>query len=145
MATTKSLREDIDGASLRVLFAEDMPANQMLVVHALEQRGHQVQVAADGRTAVEQAARGAFDVILMDLQMPEMDGFQATAAIRALPGLARVPIIALTTHTMVGDRERCLAAGMDDYLAKPLNLRELADVVERSVRSATANKQTVDT
>jgi signal transduction histidine kinase len=133
------------GETLNVLLAEDTPTNQMLVVHVLEKRGHRVQVAGDGRAAVKQAAKGAFDVILMDLQMPEMDGLQATAAIRALPGMARVPIIALTAHAMVGDRERCLAAGMDGYLPKPLNLRELIEVVEETALLATAKEQSVDT
>ncbi len=136
---------DKAGESLNVLLAEDTPTNQMLVVHVLEKRGHHVQVACDGRTAVKLAAQGAFDVILMDLQMPQMDGLQATAAIRALPGMARVPIIALTAHAMVGDRERCLAAGMDGYLAKPLNLRELIEVVEETALLATTKEQSVDT
>jgi CheY-like chemotaxis protein len=129
---------------VNVLLAEDTPTNQLLVVHALERRGHRVQVAADGRNAVERASTGEFDVILMDLQMPEMDGFQATAAIRALPGLAHVPIIALTAHAMVGDRERCIAAGMDGYLPKPLDLRQLVDLVESSAQSSMAGEQTID-
>lgn len=116
---------------LNILLAEDTPTNQLLVVHTLNKRGHHTEVAGDGRTAVEMAERQDFDVILMDLQMPGMDGFEATAAIRALPGKRRVPIIALTAHTMVGDRERCLAAGMEEYLPKPLDLRQLIDVVER--------------
>jgi len=71
-----------------------------------------------------------FDVVLMDLQMPILDGFGATAAIRALPGYGRIPIIALTAHAMEADRERCLAAGMDDYLAKPLDVNKLVEIVE---------------
>jgi CheY-like chemotaxis protein len=115
---------------LSVLLAEDTPTNQMLVVHTLKKRGHQIEVASDGLAAVQLAESKPFDVILMDLQMPGMDGFEATAAIRALPGRDRTPIVALTAHTMVGDRERCLAAGMEDYLPKPLDLRRLIDVVE---------------
>ena len=115
---------------LRVLLAEDTPTNQMLVVHTLKKRGHQIEVASDGLAAVQLAEAKRFDVILMDLQMPGMDGFEATAAIRALPGRDRTPIVALTAHTMVGDRERCLAAGMEEYLPKPLDLRRLIDVVE---------------
>jgi CheY-like chemotaxis protein len=88
-----------------------------------------VVVAGDGRTAVDLARRGRYDVILMDLQMPDMDGFEATAAIRSLPE-KQPPIIALTAHTMVGDRERCLAAGMQNYLSKPIDLRELIATVE---------------
>ncbi|MCC6492616.1 MAG: response regulator [Pirellulales bacterium] len=117
-------------SKLRVLLAEDTPTNQLLVVHTLKKRGHHTEVAPDGRSAVELAEAENFDVILMDLQMPGMDGFEATAAIRALPGKDRVPIIALTAHTMVGDRERCLAAGMEEYLPKPLDLRKLIEVVE---------------
>jgi CheY-like chemotaxis protein len=115
---------------LRVLLAEDTPTNQLLVVHALSKRGHEVEVARDGRAAVDFARRRAYDLILMDLQMPGMDGFEAAAAIRELPGLERTPIIALTAHTMVGDRERYLAAGMEGYLPKPLDLEELIEAVE---------------
>jgi CheY-like chemotaxis protein len=77
----------------------------------------------------------------MDLQMPHMDGFEATAAIRALPGRDRIPIIALTAHTMVGDRERCLAAGMEEYLPKPLDLRKLIEVVERRAEVAATRNE----
>jgi two-component system, sensor histidine kinase len=115
---------------LRVLLVEDTPANQVLVVHALGKRGHNVIVAANGRLALDQVKRQTFDLILMDLQMPEMDGFQTTAAIRELPMDARVPIIALTAHAMPGDQQRCLAADMDGYLAKPIDVRQLVQVVE---------------
>jgi two-component system, sensor histidine kinase len=130
--------EPTTGASLRVLLAEDTPTNQLLVRHALGRRGHQVVVAGDGRTAVQFVRRGRYDVVLMDLQMPDMDGFEATAEIRALPG-EQPPIIALTAHSMVGDRERCLAAGMQNYLSKPIDLRELIEVVEETVREAGAS------
>ncbi|HEX6961005.1 MAG TPA: response regulator [Lacipirellula sp.] len=125
-------------APLQVLLAEDTPTNQMLVVHTLKKRGHQVEIAPDGQKAVQLAESRKFDVILMDLQMPGMDGFEATAAIRAIPGRDRVPIVALTAHTMVGDRERCLAAGMEDYLPKPLDLRRLIDVVESCAQLASS-------
>ncbi|BBO33312.1 hybrid sensor histidine kinase/response regulator [Lacipirellula parvula] len=121
--------------SIKILLAEDTPTNQLLVRHALGKRGHQVVVAGDGRTAVDLARRGTYDLILMDLQMPDMDGFEATAAIRALPG-DQPPIIALTAHTMMGDRERCLAAGMQNYLSKPIDLRELIFTVEATVSEA---------
>src|SRR5262249_47030729 len=98
---------------LRVLLAEDVRANQMLVKYALEPRGHEVDFAQDGRDAIERVATGEYDVVLMDVQMPELDGYQATAAIRALPGCSQLPIIALTAHAMPTDRERCLAAGMN--------------------------------
>jgi CheY-like chemotaxis protein len=121
-----------------VLLAEDTPTNQLLVVHALSKRGHDVEVARDGRAAVDLARRKSYDLILMDLQMPGMDGFEATAAIRELPGLDRTPIIALTAHTMVGDRERCLAAGMEGYLPKPLDLEELIEAVEGTAQVGAA-------
>jgi two-component system, sensor histidine kinase len=129
-ARPKQEKLGVAESPLRVLLAEDTPTNQMLVVHTLRKRGHKIEVASDGRAAVQLAESGQFDVILMDLQMPGMDGFEATAAIRALPGYGRAPIVALTAHTMVGDRERCLAAGMEDYLPKPLDLRRLIEVVE---------------
>lgn len=115
---------------MRVLVAEDTPANQRLISLVLAKRGHVVEFASNGREAVDQASTKSFDVILMDLQMPEMDGLQATAIIRELPGVSRVPIVALTAHAMSGDRDRCLAAGMDDYLAKPLDVNRLIEVVE---------------
>jgi signal transduction histidine kinase len=123
-------KADVPASPMRVLLAEDTPTNQVLVVHTLKKRGHDVQIAVDGRAAVQLAQDKSFDVILMDLQMPHMDGFEATAAIRSIPGREHVPIIALTAHTMVGDRERCLAAGMEGYLPKPLDLRNLIEVVE---------------
>lgn len=119
---------------LHVLVAEDNRINQMLVTKLLEQAGHTVAVAGDGIEAVEAVRRGRFDVVLMDVQMPEMDGPAATAAIRALPGAAgRIPVIALTANALVGDRERYLAAGMDDYLAKPLDPERLNAALARAI------------
>jgi CheY-like chemotaxis protein len=135
------LNEPAPGPKLKVLLAEDTPTNQVLVVHALGKRGHQVTVAGDGRMAVDLAERGRYDLILMDLQMPGMDGFEATAAIRALPSLARTPIVALTAHTMVGDRERCLSAGMEGYLSKPLDLRQLVEVVEAAANTSSRSRR----
>ena len=123
---------------LRILLAEDNAVNQRLAVRVLEKQGHQVAVAANGRAAVDawQAGRtgaGPFDLILMDIQMPEMDGFEATAAIRSREAIlsGRVPIVAMTAHAMKGDRERCLDAGMDDYLSKPLQFQKLLEVIAR--------------
>ncbi|MEN6497104.1 MAG: PAS domain-containing protein [Thermoguttaceae bacterium] len=118
---------------LRVLLAEDTPANQMLVTHILQKRGHAVEVADNGQTALQRLGQANFDVVLMNVQMPAMDGFQATAAIRSLPDphRARVPIIAMTAHAMKGDADRCLAAGMDAYLSKPIKGEELIALVER--------------
>jgi PAS domain S-box-containing protein len=118
---------------LRVLVAEDTPANRKLVLHVLGNRGHNVTIAENGRQALELLQEQDFDVVLMDVQMPEMDGFQATEAIRKLedPKKARLPVIAMTAHALRGDQERCLAAGMDGYLSKPIKSPELVGLVER--------------
>ena len=122
--------------SLRVLVAEDNAVNQKLIVRLLEKRGHRVTVAGNGREAVDAAARESFDLVLMDMQMPEMDGFEATAMIRVRERRsgAHLPIVALTAHAMKGDREKCLAGGMDDYLSKPIQPGELEEVLARFAR-----------
>ena len=120
-------------ASLSVLLAEDNKINQKVAVALLKRAGHRVQVVANGRDAVLESGRGDFDVILMDVQMPEADGIQATEMIRARETESgeHVPIIALTAHAMQGDRERCIRAGMDDYLPKPLS----ADALDEKLSS----------
>jgi CheY-like chemotaxis protein len=117
-------------AGLRVLVVEDTRANQEIVKRALSRRGHFVEVAANGQQAVDLVSHEHYNVVLMDLQMPVMDGFQATAAIRALPGVSYIPIIALTAHATSDDSDRCRAAGMDDFLPKPLDIFKLIEVVE---------------
>jgi signal transduction histidine kinase/DNA-binding response OmpR family regulator len=126
-------RRPATGRSLRVLLAEDNKVNQRLAVRLLEKRGHRVAVVDNGRDAVATAIAQPFDLILMDVQMPEMDGFEATAALRAAErGTGqRRPIVAMTAHAMKGDRERCLLAGMDEYLAKPIQPAEFFDLIER--------------
>jgi two-component system, sensor histidine kinase and response regulator len=118
---------------LRVLLAEDNAVNQKIACRFLEKEGHHVTLASDGRQALAAIERENFDVVLMDVQMPEMDGFEATAAIRALERDTgkHLPIIAMTAHAMAGDRERCLAAGMDNYIAKPINARALIEVLQQ--------------
>ncbi len=110
--------------ALRVLLAEDNFINQRVTGKILEKMGHAVYTVDNGRDAVTVAESGVFDVILMDCQMPEMDGFEATRQIRAsaVAALRTIPILALTAHALEGDRERCLQAGMDDYLPKPLDV-----------------------
>lgn len=117
---------------LSVLLAEDTPANQKVVSTVLKKRGHSVTVARNGREVVELYKRETFDVILMDVQMPILDGFQATAAVRELERQQdkSTPIIAMTAHAMRGDREKCLEAGMDAYIAKPLDVNQLLGLVE---------------
>jgi two-component system, sensor histidine kinase and response regulator len=115
----------------RVLLAEDNPVNRLVACRLLERQGWVVTAVEDGRQAVEAHATDRFDVILMDVQMPVMDGFEATAAIRAVEGARRTPIIALTAHAMKGDMERCLAAGMDAYVAKPLRPPDLVATMSR--------------
>jgi PAS domain S-box-containing protein len=126
----------IPSIPLRILLAEDNPANQKLATYILKKYGHCVEVANNGREAVEWVSRDAFDVVLMDVQMSTMNGFEATAAIRALqdPAKARIPIIATTAHAMKGDQDRCLAAGMDGYITKPINAKELLILVEQFSR-----------
>jgi len=118
--------------SLRILVAEDNAVNTLLVTALLRKRGHTVVNVVNGREAVAAVAESEFDVVLMDVQMPEMDGLEATALIRkskTATGI-HVPIIALTAHAMKGDREICLAAGMDEYLSKPIDVNELFALIE---------------
>jgi two-component system, sensor histidine kinase and response regulator len=121
---------------LAILVAEDNPVNQKVIALTLRKRGHQVTLAANGREALEQLERLSFDLVLMDVQMPEMGGFEATAAIRRRERTTggHIPIIAMTAHAMKGDRERCLEAGMDGYVAKPVQARELFDAIEAARR-----------
>jgi CheY-like chemotaxis protein len=122
---------------LRVLLADDASAIRKLVACVLGERGHTIEMASDGREALALLRRQDFDLVLMDVQMPEMDGFRATAEIRRLADTnkARVPIVAMTAHALQGDRQRCLAAGMDDYISKPMDSLELVQLVERLGRS----------
>jgi CheY-like chemotaxis protein len=118
---------------LRVLLAEDSPINQKLAVRLLARRGHDVTVVDDGRKAVDAFQAGTFDVVLMDIQMPELDGFGATAEIRKIEEEigGRIPVVALTAHAMAGDEARCLEAGMDAYVSKPFRPEELFVTVEQ--------------
>jgi CheY-like chemotaxis protein len=131
------------GASRRlsILLAEDSLVNQRLAVHLLEQHGHTVTVASTGPAALAAPTRQRFDLILMDVQMPGMDGLEVTAAIRAREQETHdhVPIIAMTSHALSGDRERCLQAGMDGYLAKPIDAASLFATIESLVGAGTGS------
>jgi CheY-like chemotaxis protein len=118
--------------SLRLLLAEDNAVNRRLASRLIEKRGHTVVMVNNGREAVQALSRETFDLVIMDVEMPEMDGFEATAAIRAkeLGTDTHVPIIAMTAHTMAGDRERCRAAGMDAYVSKPIRAQELYNAID---------------
>jgi CheY-like chemotaxis protein len=117
---------------LRILLAEDNPVNQRLAVRLLEKRGHAVALAGNGKEALAALERQPFDLVLMDWEMPEMNGFETTAAIRTREqGTGRrLPILAMTAHALKGDRERCLAAGMDGYIAKPIQAQELWRIIQ---------------
>jgi len=121
--------------NLRVLLAEDNPVNQRLALRLLEKRGYLVTVVRDGREALTAVEQGNFDVVLMDVEMPELDGFEATALIREQENATarHVKIIAMTAHAMKGDRERCLDAGMDGYVAKPIKAQELFQEIQNLV------------
>jgi CheY-like chemotaxis protein len=134
VVTKHVLREARAAASRRILLAEDNHVNQILAVRLLERRGHRVVVAQNGREAVEFLEKDQFDLVLMDVQMPEMDGFEATAAIRQKEEQSgrRTRILAMTARAMKGDEERCLAAGMDGYIAKPIHAEELYRLLEQT-------------
>jgi signal transduction histidine kinase/DNA-binding response OmpR family regulator len=148
LVTRYSLQDARDpSAFLRVLLAEDNPVNQRLVTRLLEKRGHRVAVAVNGHEVLEALNKESFDLVLMDVQMPEMDGLEATAAIREKEkgsGLHQA-VIALTAHAMKGDRERCLEAGMDGYLSKPIRPRELDAILESYLAQRTGATNTLET
>jgi two-component system, sensor histidine kinase and response regulator len=136
LVTRYSLGDSRDPSSiLRVLLAEDNPVNQRVASRLLEKRGHRVQVASNGLEALAALEKETFDLVFMDVQMPEMDGFEATAEIRKREQGSnfRIPVIALTAHAMKGDRERCIAAGMDGYLSKPIRAQELEEILDKYV------------
>ena len=121
---------------LAILLAEDNIINQKVAARILEKKNHSVKVVSNGEEAVKAVSNGSFDVVLMDIQMPVLDGLEATKKIRSmeLDHLANIPIVALTAHAMNGDRERFIEAGMDDYSSKPFNAEELIATIERVVR-----------
>jgi signal transduction histidine kinase/CheY-like chemotaxis protein/integral membrane sensor domain MASE1 len=135
-ATLNSLREALDPTrSLRILLAEDNVVNQRVASRLLEKRGHHVVVAVNGRDALKALEEESYDLVLMDVQMPEIDGVEATERLREMEKLTgrHQLVVALTAHAMKGDVERCLYAGMDDYLSKPIRLQELDDLLDKYV------------
>ncbi|MGD0512496.1 MAG: DAHL domain-containing protein [Terriglobales bacterium] len=137
LLTTHSLRES--RAALTILVAEDNRVNQTLALRLLQKRGHTVVLAETGKAAVEAVERQKFDLALMDIQMPEMDGLEATAAIRHREKSSgtHLPIIAMTANAMIGDKEHCLQAGMDGYVAKPLSAKDLFGAIESVLKRET--------
>jgi len=138
LVTSHSLREG--RRSLHILLAEDNPVNQQLAARLLQKRSHIVVIAGDGKQALAALGSQRFDLVLMDVQMPEMDGVEATIAIRRREkdSLEHMPIIAMTAHVMAGDRERFLAAGMDGYLSKPIRSQELFAAIDRIISTIEA-------
>jgi CheY-like chemotaxis protein len=135
LITRHTLRES--RGKLNVLLAEDNKVNQVLAIRLLEKRGYTVALAESGQAAIDAYEKQPFDLVLMDIQMPLMSGFEATRVIRARESAIgrRTPIIAMTANAMTGDREKCLEAGMDAYISKPLNIAELFDTIEKLVSS----------
>jgi signal transduction histidine kinase/ActR/RegA family two-component response regulator len=127
-------RDNAGAGRVSILLVEDNRVNQLLMVRLLEGRGHEVTVADDGRLALDAVSRRGFDVILMDVQMPEMDGLEATRILRERG--VRTPIIAMTAHAMQGDRDKCLKAGMNAYVSKPIQPEEVFDAIEDAVTTA---------
>ncbi len=140
VVTRHSLRER--RRTLRILVADDQPVNLKVAVRMLEKQGHSVHSVSDGREALAAVTQMPFDLVLMDVQMPEMDGLEATAAIRAMERDrgGHIPIIALTAHAMKGDMERCLEAGMDAYVSKPLSPARLFEAIELVITAAAARR-----
>jgi len=114
----------------RILLVEDNEMNRDMLSRRLERRGYEVTFAVDGREGVEKALTGKFDLVLMDMSLPEIDGWEATRQLRAAPQTKTLPIIALTAHAMAGDRERAIEAGADDYDTKPIELPRLLGKIE---------------
>ena len=139
----KAADKSLEG--MRVLVAEDNPVNRKVAMHMLSKLGCAATAAANGVEALEAARSQSFDIILMDCQMPEMDGFEATRRIRELSLVPKPPILALTANAMQGDKEMCIQAGMDDYLSKPIELQVLAEALGRWANQSAQAAETLQT
>jgi len=118
----------------RILLVEDNEMNRDMLSRRLERRGYEIAIAVDGRQGVEMAKAGTYDLVLMDMSLPEVDGWEATRQLRADPATKALPIIALTAHAMAGDRERAIEAGADDYDTKPIDLARLLEKIETQLK-----------
>jgi CheY-like chemotaxis protein len=134
----KAVRRAASRERLKVLLAEDNRVNQLLVVRLLQARGHKVVVVGDGQAALDAIEKESFDLILMDIQMPELDGLEATRILREREqrGLRSAPIIAMTAHAMKGDRDKCIEAGMTGYISKPIQPDQLFELMEEVMAQA---------
>jgi CheY-like chemotaxis protein len=120
----------------RILLVEDNEMNRDMLSRRLERRGYEIAIAVDGRQGIEMARAGSYDLILMDMSLPEVDGWEATRQIRAASETKSLPIIALTAHAMAGDREKAIEAGADDYDTKPIDLTRLLEKIEAQLKRA---------
>ena len=114
----------------KILLVEDNEMNRDMLSRRLERRGYNIAIAVDGKEGIEKAQSGEFDLVLMDMSLPEIDGWEATRQLRARPATEKLPIIALTAHAMAGDREKALEAGCDDYDTKPIEFKRLLSKIE---------------
>lgn len=121
----------VGGQMPRFLLVEDNEMNRDMLSRRLERKGYDVEVAVDGQEGIEKAKAGGYDLVLMDMSLPEVDGWEATRQLRAAPETRELPIIALTAHAMTGDREKALEAGCDDYDTKPIELSRLLQKIEQ--------------